>query len=38
MTGFIIGCIVGGLVGVSVMCLFQAGADADRRGGDGDEH
>lgn len=32
MTGFIIGCMIGGCIGVAVMCLFVAG----REGGDGE--
>ena len=31
MIGFIIGAFVGGLVGVSVMCLMQSAAEADRQ-------
>lgn len=31
MIWFIIGAFVGGLVGVSVMCLMQSAAEADRQ-------
>lgn len=36
MTGFIVGLLVGGCVGVFVMCLFVAGSDG--KGGGRDEH
>jgi len=33
MTGFIIGMMLGGCIGVAVMCLFIGG-----KGGGGDDH
>ncbi len=30
MIGFIIGCVVGGTVGVVAMCCFIAGKEADK--------
>jgi hypothetical protein len=36
MAGFIVGLLVGGFIGVLVMCLFVEGSDGE--GGGRDEH
>lgn len=30
MIGFIVGCMVGGMVGIFTMCLCRAASDADK--------
>ncbi|MBP0988566.1 MAG: DUF3789 domain-containing protein [Oscillospiraceae bacterium] len=31
MLGFIVGCLTGGIVGVTTMCCMVSAGDADRR-------